>query len=65
MRKSKDKYLDVEEPYEIIFKEDVLTNSTVIVIINTESEAGAEIHFGDNGNVWVSYLKSGNSTMPQ
>jgi hypothetical protein len=65
MSKSQDKYIDIDEDFEVLFKDDVLTKSTVVVIINTESEAGAEIHFGDNGNVWVSYLKSGNSTLPQ
>ena len=58
-------YEEVDDDFEVLFKEDVLTKSTVVVIINTATEAGAEIHFGDNGNVWVAYLKSGNGTMPQ
>lgn len=59
-------YEDIEEDYEVVFKEDILTRSTVVVIVNVVTEAGAEIHFGENGNVWVSYLKSGRSdNMPQ
>ena len=57
-------YEELDEAYEVIIKEDILTRSTVVVIINTETEAGAEIHFGENGNIWVSYLKSGNNDIP-
>ena len=54
-----DNYDNVEEDYEIEIFRDVLTKSTVAVIVNIVTEAGAEIHFGDSGNIWVSYLKSG------
>ena len=52
-------YSNVEEDYEVEISRDVLTKSTIAVIVNVVTEAGAEIHFGDDGNIWVSYLKSG------
>ena len=53
-------YDDLENEYEVNIIKDILTRSTVVVIMNLLTEAGAEIHFGDNGSVWISYLRSSN-----
>ncbi len=54
-------YEEIDEDFEIVFKEDILTRSIAVVIINTVTEAGAEIHFEENGNVSVAYLRSGDA----
>ena len=59
-----DQYEDLEDDYIISISRDVLTRSTVVVIIKPEDESGAEIHFGDNGQVWVAYIKNGIDNIP-
>jgi len=57
-------YEDLEDDYEITILKDILTRSTVVVIVKRDDESGAEIHFGDNGNVWVAYIRNGNEEVP-